>query len=326
MNTIALFPIDQAVLTGAGAFGRPTLRTLDGVQLASAVSLLPLDAFVSYDERQCAAARLAGLRTVSPRCLNAAALEWHAADTWCSVVSNPTEPAYSHDMARSSLAALGSISPQNRRELILDRLRTAISSGELAPGTHLAEIELSDALGVSRGTLREALRHLQQDGLLVSDFRGRLYVRVVTEQEVDEIFDVRCALETLAFAKICARADRLDIAEKLQVSLEALRDAEGDFTSQVDADLALHERMCELSGNETLRHTWLGVSGLARAAITAAGPETALHNMSYQRHKPIVTLLEAGDTDGGRDFLRQHMRDAAERIVGRMSAREATSA
>lgn len=66
LNTIALLPIDHAVLTGAGAFGLPTLRTLDAVHVASAVSLLPLDAFVSFDERQCAAARLAGLRTVSP--------------------------------------------------------------------------------------------------------------------------------------------------------------------------------------------------------------------------------------------------------------------
>ena len=47
----------------------------------------------------------------------------------------------------SPLSSLGSISTQTRRELILDRLRTAISAGELAPGTHLAEIELSEALG-----------------------------------------------------------------------------------------------------------------------------------------------------------------------------------
>src|SRR6188472_3084899 len=98
-------------------------------------------------------------------------------------------------MAASSLSSLGSISTQTRRELILERLRSAISSGELASGTHLAETELSEALGVSRGTLREALRHLQQEGLLTSDSRGRLSVRVVTVKEVGEIFSVRCAIE-----------------------------------------------------------------------------------------------------------------------------------
>ena len=225
-------------------------------------------------------------------------------------------------MATSSLSALGSIAPQTRRELILDRLRGAISSGELPPGTHLAEVELSEALGVSRGTLREALRHLQQDGLLTSDSRGRLSVRVVSLREVDEIFDVRCALESLAFADICGRDDRGAVADQLEVALELLRTAEGDFTAQLDADLALHEQMCELSGNGTLLHTWAGVSGLARAAITAAGPQTALHNMSYERHRPIVDLIRAGDVDGGREFLAQHMRDAAERIVGRMRSED----
>jgi DNA-binding GntR family transcriptional regulator len=221
----------------------------------------------------------------------------------------------------SSLSSLGSISPQTRRELILARLRSAISSGELAPGTHLAEVELSEALGVSRGTLREALRHLQQDGLLTADSRGRLSVRVVTSKEVEEIFDVRCALEGMAFEQICTMPDRSAVVRELRTSLEALRASEGDFVAQLNADLALHERMCELSGNGTLLHTWQGLGGLARAAITAAGPETALHNMAYERHLPIVTLLDAGDVDAGRVFLRGHMSDAADRILARMQAR-----
>ena len=219
---------------------------------------------------------------------------------------------------KSSIQSLGSIELQTRRELILARLRDAISSGELAPGTHLAEIELSETLGVSRGTLREALRHLQQEGLLTSDARGRLSVRVVTEQEVDEIFSVRCVLETLAFRQICAMPDRSAVIPELRTALEDLRAAEGDITAQLDADLAFHRRLCELSGNGTLQHSWLGVSGLARAAITAAGPQTALHNMAYQRHLPIVSLLAAGDVEGGQAFLEQHMTDAAERIVAQM--------
>lgn len=208
---------------------------------------------------------------------------------------------------------------QTRRELILDRLRQAISAGQLAPGTHLAEVELSEALGVSRGTLREALRHLQQEGLLTSDSRGRLSVRVVTEQEVDEIFAVREALESLALRQICRIADRAAIVADLREALAGLRAAEGDFTAQLDADLGFHARMCELSGNTTLLHTWRGVSGLARASITAAGPATALHNMAYERHLPIVELIEAGDVAGGEAFLARHMNEAARRIIVQMT-------
>jgi predicted nucleic acid-binding protein len=66
IDAIALRPLDRALLAGAGALTEPALRALDAVHVASAVGLHPIDAFVTYDERQAAAARLAGLRTVAP--------------------------------------------------------------------------------------------------------------------------------------------------------------------------------------------------------------------------------------------------------------------
>jgi uncharacterized protein len=66
VDAIALRPIDRALLVGAGALSEPALRTLDAIHVASAVDLGPIEAFVTYDERQAAAARLAGLRTMAP--------------------------------------------------------------------------------------------------------------------------------------------------------------------------------------------------------------------------------------------------------------------
>lgn len=66
VEAVALRPVDRALLAGAGALTEPALRALDAIHVASAVSLDPLAAFVTYDERQAAAARLAGLRTLAP--------------------------------------------------------------------------------------------------------------------------------------------------------------------------------------------------------------------------------------------------------------------
>lgn len=66
IDAVALRPLDQAVLAAAGAFTEPALRALDAIHIASAVDLDPVEAFVTYDERQGATARLAGLRTVAP--------------------------------------------------------------------------------------------------------------------------------------------------------------------------------------------------------------------------------------------------------------------
>jgi uncharacterized protein len=69
LDAIGLIALDRPLLLAAGAFTEPALRTLDAIHVAAAVDAAPLDAFVSYDERQAAAARLAGLHTVRPSSL-----------------------------------------------------------------------------------------------------------------------------------------------------------------------------------------------------------------------------------------------------------------
>ena len=66
LDAVALHPVDRSLLAAAGALSEPALRSLDAIHVVAAADLSPLDAFVSYDERQSAAARLAGLRTISP--------------------------------------------------------------------------------------------------------------------------------------------------------------------------------------------------------------------------------------------------------------------
>jgi uncharacterized protein len=66
VDAVALLPLDAGLLRTAGAIAEPVLRALDAIHLAAAIDLSPIDAFITYDERQSAAARLAGLRTVGP--------------------------------------------------------------------------------------------------------------------------------------------------------------------------------------------------------------------------------------------------------------------
>jgi uncharacterized protein len=66
LAAVALRPLDRPLLGAAGALDEPALRALDAIHVASAIDLHPIDTFVSYDERQAAAARLAGLRTMAP--------------------------------------------------------------------------------------------------------------------------------------------------------------------------------------------------------------------------------------------------------------------
>src|SRR6476620_5852053 len=93
---------------------------------------------------------------------------------------------------------LSNLDRSTLRERALESLRSAITSGQYRPGDHLGEVELGKQLGVSRGTVREALRHLQQEGLVTIGNRNMLRVSSVSPREIRELFRVRAALEGLA--------------------------------------------------------------------------------------------------------------------------------
>src|SRR4051794_10930439 len=84
----------------------------------------------------------------------------------------------------STIEPLVSLDRSTLRERALSALRTAITSGRYRPGDHLGEVELANGLGISRGTVREALRHLEQEGLVEAGPRGRLRVNSPNADEI----------------------------------------------------------------------------------------------------------------------------------------------
>lgn len=210
---------------------------------------------------------------------------------------------------------LRSLDRTTLRARCLDALRSAITAGQFAPGDHLSEVELANTLGVSRATIREALRHLEQDGLAVATPRGMLRVRETDACAIRELYAVRGALEALAGETLAGRRDRRGAVTALHAAVARLDTAEGDLPAQVEADLAFHVRLCELAGNATLLRHWRSLEGPIRVTIMHAGPARALHNMAAARHRPIVTAIESGDRTATRDTIARHMTEAAERLV-----------
>lgn len=129
------------------------------------------------------------------------------------------------------------------------------------------EVELGKHLGASRGTVREALRHLQQEGLVTAGNRNMLRVNAVSPKEVRELFRVRAALEGLAVAEIIASPRRDDAVAALREALEQLVNADADFAARLEADLGFHLRLCRLSGNSMLVDAWRYLEGRIRVTI-----------------------------------------------------------
>ena len=178
------------------------------------------------------------------------------------------------------------------------------------------ETELSDALQISRGTLREAMRQLQQEGLISAGARGRLSVRHLDNKEIKDIFDVRAALESLAAGELATSPTApMPVAELRKAVAEMERWAASNLEDRIEADLKFHRTMCHLTGNETLLHSWSSLEGSIRMSIMYAGVDRALKNMDVKRHSDIVDAIESGDADKAAATVREHMAGAANVLV-----------
>ena len=201
------------------------------------------------------------------------------------------------------------------RTAALRIIRSAITSGRYRPGDHLGEVELATHLGVSRGTVREALRHLQQEGLVSAGNRGMLRVNTISPTEVRELFRVRAALESLAVRDIIRSPDSSRAVTALREALSRMAGVDGDFEASLEADLGFHLLLCTLSGNSMLVEAWRYLEGRIRVTIMNYESDERPTMMSRDRHLPIVHAIERGDVDAAVQVVEQHMASAAEQYA-----------
>jgi DNA-binding GntR family transcriptional regulator len=207
---------------------------------------------------------------------------------------------------------LASLDRSTLRERALHALRAAITSGQYRPGDHLGEVELATGLAISRGTVREALRHLEQEGLVTAGHRGMLRVNQLSPDQIRGLYRVRAALEGLAVTTIIDSPTREDSVAALRDALDRLAGASSDFTDRLESDLGFHLLLCELADNSMLVESWRHLEGRIRVAIMSHSSDQLPGIMSRDRHDPIVDAIEAGDAAAARAVVEEHMAVAAD--------------
>ena len=137
-------------------------------------------------------------------------------------------------------------------EAVLERMRMAILSGDLGAGSKLVEVDLAERFGTSRGPVREAIRELVREGLVVEfDRRGNV-VSTLTARDLAEVYGVREALELAAARHAVDRVDDATV-KSLEQHLDAFETgAGGDYLRNSEHDLAFHRGLVELAGNKRM--------------------------------------------------------------------------
>ena len=139
------------------------------------------------------------------------------------------------------------------RDVVFNTLRQAILRGELKPGERLMEIQLANKLGVSRTPIREAIRKLELEGLVLMIPRRGAEVAEITEKSLRDVLEVRGALEELAVDLACERITEDDI-EKLREAAKEFEEVSksNDVTALAEADVKFHDIIYFATENQRL--------------------------------------------------------------------------
>jgi DNA-binding GntR family transcriptional regulator len=170
-------------------------------------------------------------------------------------------------------------------------------NGSLPPGTRIPEARLAAELGVSRGTMREALRQLRRQRLISWEPRRSPLVRRLTTPEIEDLYDVRALLEGGAARLIAGfqPRDRSRAIVALRSAYGELQEAEAvSVAARIDAELRFHETVCSLAGNDLLLQLWQELRPVIQLMLHCV-PEPVLQGLSVEDHLQLIDAIEAGD-------------------------------
>ena len=216
--------------------------------------------------------------------------------------------------------------PLARRTFVAEAIRTIkdmILDGRLAPGQRLPpERSLSEALGVSRPTVREAIRSLQAMNILESRhgagtfvaslsvdelLRPLQFVLSLAEGGLEHLFEVRLLLEPGAAALAAERAGAEQIAGLRDCAARAEAEAVDDPEAMLRVDTELHERIVEASGNPLLQHLWAATSALGAESRAYTVRIPGVHPQTIIEHHAIVAAIAARDAAAAHAAMTAHI-------------------
>ncbi len=206
--------------------------------------------------------------------------------------------------------------------LVAHELERMIVAGDLVAGAKLNEESIAEMLGVSRGPVREAFRALEQAGLVRTEKNRGVFVRQVSIEEANEIYEVRAALDgligRLAAQRIeAAQLARLrDIVRRMQV-IGRMRSADAYFP----LNLEFHDVLAEAAGNRALVSNYRRIVNelnLYRRETLARNAENI--PISTKDHEAIVDAVARGDAALAERLLREHVLDSRERLHAALAA------
>lgn len=202
------------------------------------------------------------------------------------------------------------------RRKIYNFLREQLLSGEIQPHQHLIEAKIAKDIGTSRTPVREALHSLELEGLVESIPRVGYVVRPISEEEVEEICEIRAAIEGVA-ARWAMEKDRKRLVVELgkNISISAQKVSKGDLAAFVDMDARFHETISKFSGSQRL----LEMAQTLRRHMLRYRIQSIYSMGNVLRaidgHKAILKAMEKRNVEGVNKAIRNHMEQVKKDVL-----------
>lgn len=196
------------------------------------------------------------------------------------------------------------------RDVVFHTLREAILKGDLKPGERLMELQLAARLGVSRTPIREAIRMLQQEGLAITVPRRGAEVAGISEKDMEDVLQIREALEVLAAQLACEKISEGQI-EQLKENIKEFEAAAftGDIKRIAGADVKFHEIIFEAAQNPRLVSMLNNLSGQIYRYRMEYLKEGENYPKLVEEHRQITEGLLLSDKDYVTEMTKRHMKN-----------------
>lgn len=203
------------------------------------------------------------------------------------------------------------------RDVVFNTLRKAILTGQLKPGERLMEVHLADKLGVSRTPIREAIRKLELEGLVIMIPRRGAEVARITEKSLRDVLEVRRALDALSVELACERITEQELEELRQAceEFERVVRVSKDASVIARADVALHDIIVRTTGNQRLLQLVNNLSEQMYRYRFVYIKDESRHENLVEEHREIYESIVERDKKRAARAAKIHIDNQEESII-----------
>ncbi|MGP4105779.1 GntR family transcriptional regulator [Virgibacillus sp. L01] len=202
-------------------------------------------------------------------------------------------------------------------QLIADQLKRKIWNEEIQFGERLLETELAESFDVSRSTIREALKILEIEELVISQARKGTYVADFTEQDLDEIIELRTLIESQAFTQAIKGLEKehIEILEQIIDQMKVKAD-EKDWNGLFDLDMQFHSYVVNLCGNSRIIKIYDSLQVQIRTFLMHLDQYYSSFQSFYDEHKELLRALVSRDVHTVNESVKNHIAYVEAHLLG----------